>query len=137
VRKHVQSDQFLEIDFSYEEMQAYRGFADSVQQHVTRIESGAKYQDDASRLLAELERAYRGFMLEETVPNSATVLSCLMRGPYYRRQAGMIVWAVRSFLRMFKPLAPEKKGIVMSNLHTRLDAIPRYDKQPAEADLPF
>lgn len=135
--KQVQSDQFLEIDFSEEEIEAYRDFANSLQTQVTKIESGAKYLDDVSRLQAELEDVYRNFMLEEYVPDCATVTRCLIRGEYYRKQEGMPVWAVRNFLHILKALSPEKKRIVMSNLHTRLDAIPRYDKPTFSDDVPF
>lgn len=137
IQQQVQSDQFLEIDFSEEEVDAYRYFADALQTQITKIESGAKYLDDISRLQTELEGAYRNFMLEEYVPDCSTVARCLVRGEYYRKQTGLPVWKVRNFLHILKSLSPEKKRIVMSNLHTRLDAIPRYDKPVLTDDVPF
>jgi len=137
VLKHVQNNQFFEIDFSEEEVDAYRAFADSIQDQITKIENGAKYIDDVARLQTEIESTYRNFMLEEYVPDCATVTRCLIKGQYYRKATGMPVWAVRDFLHLLKALSPEKKRIVMSNLHTRLDVIPRYDSTPFNEDVPF
>ncbi len=75
-------------------------------------------------------------MLEEYVPDSVLVARCVIRGSYYRKQKGLRVWVVRDFLQMLKGLSPEKKRIVMSNLYTRLDAIPRYNEALDEA-IPF
>ncbi|MCG2661366.1 MAG: protein kinase family protein [Kiritimatiellae bacterium] len=139
VTKAIQSDMFFEIDFGDEEMACYRSFADCVDQHITKIENKTEYVDDVERLQAALENAYRKFMLEETVPDSAVVTRCVVSGSYHYRQKGFPVKVVRDFLHMLKSSAPEKKRIILSNLHTRLDAISRYDEAATDDSdsLPF
>lgn len=136
VERHLQSNRFFEIGFSEDEISCYRVFADALEKQITKVENGAKYQDDIDKFQTGLDSAYRSFMLEEFVPDSSVVAQCIIRGSYYRRQKGLLVWKVRDFLQMLKGLSPEKKRIVTSNLHTRLDAIPRYD-EVMDGEIPF
>jgi len=136
-QKHVQTDQFFEVGFSDDEIDAYREFSDSIHAQITKIERGTKYLDDVVKIQTELEGAYRTFMLEEYVPDCSTVLRCLIKGEYYRKQKGLPVRVVKAFVHTLKALSPEKRRIFISNLHTRLDSILRYDKPAIDEDIPF
>ena len=137
VAKTIQSDLFLQIDFGDKEMVCYRRFSDSLENHITKIESGADYVDDVDRVVTALENAHRSFMLEEYVPDCATVIRCILRGSYYYRKKDFNVCIVRDFLNMMKSFSTEKRRIVLSNLHTRLDAIARYENTTDDNYLPF
>lgn len=139
VQQHVQADPFFEVGFSDEEIAAYREFSEAIQRQITKVERGTKYLDDVARIQADLEGSYRTFMLEEYVPDSAIVLRCLIKGEYFRKQGGLPVHVVRTFVHTLKALSPEKKRIFISNLHTRLDAVPRYDVPKVDFDdeIPF
>jgi serine/threonine protein kinase len=136
VERIIQSDQFFEIGFREEELQVYRAFADSISQHIAKIESGAKYVDDADRMQMQLNDAYRGFMLEEYVPDAAVVLRCLVVGIYHYRKAGFPTSCVRDFVRLLKTSTSEQRRIIIANLHTKLNALPRYS-QLEDDDVPF
>ncbi|MCG8345022.1 MAG: protein kinase family protein [Chlorobiales bacterium] len=137
--KTIQNNMFFQIDFGEAEMTCYRRFADLLELHITKIESEAGYVDDVDRVINALENAYRTFMLEEIVPDSAAVTRCFLGGSYYYRKRGIEVEAVRDFLHMMKSLSTEKRRIVLSNLHTRLDTITRYAKSEEDTidSLPF
>jgi eukaryotic-like serine/threonine-protein kinase len=138
IDKSIQSDLFFEIDFEEDETEAYRAFADAVEQQVTKLEAKARYHEDIDRVQVALENAYRSFMLEREVPDSATVTRCLIDGAYYYKKKGFPVWPVKAFLHLLKSSPVEKKRIVLANLHTRLDAITRYDADNEVKDnLPF
>jgi len=138
VEKAIQSDMFFEIGFGKQEIIIYRSFADNLAAHITKLETSAKYHEDVEKVQTGLENAYRSFMLEETVPNAATVTRCLINGAYYYRKEGFPVQVVRDFLHLLKSSSVEKKRIILSNLHTRLDAITRYDAEAeAKDNLPF
>jgi hypothetical protein len=49
------------------------------------------------------------------------------------------VQPLRDFLRLMKSSTQEKRRIIMANLHTRLDALERYDDsvEPYDDDIPF
>lgn len=71
VLQQVRNDQFSEISFSDSDRQAYRRFADELCEHITKIESGAKYFDDLERIERQLRNVFEKVMLEETVPDCA------------------------------------------------------------------
>ena len=133
----IQSDRFYEIDFSKSEVQAYRAFSQKLEEHVTKIETGAKYQSDIDRFQRELDDAYRSFMLEEAVPNAALIIRCLIDGAYYFRKSGFPVAIVKDFLHLFKSVGGEQKRTILANLHTKLSSIVRYSEKDEPEDIPF
>jgi len=137
VDKEIKNNLFFEIGFNDEELQDYRNFADQLVAHITKIENGSKYRDDLNRIQNQLDDSYRGFMLEETIPDCVLITRCFINGSYYYNKIGFPVWIVREFLQLFKSASQEKKRIIMANIHTRLDAIPRYDRSSIEDDIPF
>ena len=77
--------------------------------------------------------------LEEEVPDANVILRCFLNGTYYYTRTGLQVSVVRDFLHLIKTFTDEKNRIALSNLHTKLDALPRYaegDHMP-EDDIPF
>lgn len=137
VEKTVRSDQFFEIKFTEDEIEAYRGFADAVSKQITKIESAAGYVADPAKIQSQLSDVYRSVMLEPWVPNASTVIGCLLTGSYYYRQSGFPTSCLRDFLKLLKSSSPERNRIVIANLHARLDAIKRYDATITDDDIPF
>lgn len=141
VDKEIRSDQFFEIDFTEEELETYRRFSDSLFNQITRLEHSAQYTDDIGRLISQLNDVYRSFMLEKEVPDAAIVLNCFITGNYYYTDYGLSVVDVKDFLRLLKTSTDEKNRIILSNLHTKFDALPRYPEQGKDAlpydDIPF
>jgi eukaryotic-like serine/threonine-protein kinase len=137
VERIIRNDQFGTTDFNDDELGAYRSFAAAICRQITKIESSAKYTQDIAKLQVQLSGAYRGFMLETMVPDSAVVLRCLVNGMYYYRKNGLEVGIVREFLKLLRAAADERGRVILANLHTRLDALPRYDPAAPEDDVPF
>jgi len=136
----LRNDRFTEIDFSRDDMLAYRAFADEMCQHVTKIENGAKYFDDPTKITHQLRDAYQKIMLEETAPNCVIVIQCFIDGTYYYRRVGFSVQAIRDFLELLCKCTNEKMQILLANLHTRFDTIARYTVDPdgpPNDDIPF
>ena len=130
----IVGDLFLEIDFSDVERHAYRYFAESVTERLVTLQHG-KINQDIERLKAGLEAAYRTVMLEEFVPDAAIVLTLLVNGGYRYRQTGFPVDALKGFVRLLKAVSTEKQRILLSNLHTRLNAVKPYvEKAPTDFD---
>lgn len=137
IEKEIQSNRFFEIDFSEDEMNDYRYFSNYLQQSITKIEQGSKYRDDPDKLQIELENAYRNCMLEESVPDTGTLTVCFILGSHYLNRSGFPVDALKSFVHLLKSSPTEKKRVILSNLQTRLDSIPRYNDLKDEDDIPF
>lgn len=138
IEKEIGQNQFFEIGFSKSEQESYREFADALCRQISKIDNGAKYVNDIGRIRTQLDDVYRRLMLEEEVPDAALVLRCFVVGTYYYRKAGLSVACVRNFLRLFKHSTEEKNRIILANLHTRLDSLPRYSQQEEpDDDVPF
>ena len=136
IEKTVRSEQFPEVDFDDGEISAYRRFSDALCRHVTKVRGGAKYAVDVNKVRTALNEVYQRFMLEETVPDSAVVLRCFLMGKYFYRKAGLEVAVVRDFLKLLQATTDERAGIILANLHTKLDALPRF-LEPTDDDIPF
>lgn len=136
IQKEIHNNRFLEIEFSSDELFCYREFASAVNDAISKIEFGTKYIDDLERTKTQLDATYRTCMLEELIPDSATVLRCIINGAYYYRKANFPVSALKNFVRFLKSSTIEKQRIVFANLHTRLDAIERYSNN-SDDDIPF
>lgn len=142
IQKSIKNDLFLEIDFDEKELLCYRGFADAMTESITKIENGAKYVGDVEQIKTHLEPAYRNCMLEENAPDSAPILKCFIIGSYHYYKGKFPVRCIKSFLHLLKVVDHEKQRILLANLHTRFDAIPRYSWQPPDMsdfdnDIPF
>lgn len=138
IEQQIGTDQFIEIDFTDQEKQAYRSFSERITSQIEKIDTSAKYVDDVGRMLKQLEECYRSFMLEIHVPDAAVVLRCLITGAYYYRSEGLLVQCVRDMVHLLKTSTDEKRRIIVANLHTNLDALPRYSPTTvAEDDIPF
>lgn len=139
VLHQVLNDQFTQIDFSYGDKQSYRSFADELCQHITKIETNTKYIEDIPRIERELENAYQKVMLEASMPDCVILIRCFLDGMYYYHKRDFPVHIVRGFLDVLRGCTPERSKILLANLQTRLDAIPRYS-QPIpgyEDNIPF
>lgn len=137
VLKEIKNNQFQTIDFTSEEEERYRIFSEEITFHVTKIESGTKYLDDLDKMLINLDTAYRNCMLEQSVPDAATVLRCFLNGAFNYRKAGFSTNALREFIWLMKGCGVEKQRIILANLHTRLDSAQRYSQPPWDDDIPF
>ncbi|MCG9892690.1 MAG: protein kinase [Thermosynechococcaceae cyanobacterium MS004] len=138
VAKAIRTERFPEIEFSYSQTQAYRKFADNLADVLSKIERGTKYKDDVDKIKRQLADAYRTFMLEITVPDTAVVTRCFLDGTYYYKKRGLAVQTVKGFIDLLQSCSPEQAKIVLANLQTKLDTVQRYSKQELDYDnIPF
>lgn len=143
VERVVQSDPFVEIEFSDKEKSAYRLFADEVAQQVTKIEESTKYIDDVDRVKASLKAVLRTVTLEKMIPNGAPVFRCFFLGEYYFKRTNFSVDVLRKFVEILSWASSEKQRLILANLHTRFDSLTRYAKPKAtgfddmDDDIPF
>ncbi len=144
VERAIHSDLFYEINFSEDELMAYRVFADEITERLTKMESSVKYADDLERIRAGLQSVVRTVALETYMPDSAPLMRCLLVGQYYYRKDGFPVRVLKQFLKLLQTVSIEKQRIVLANLHSRFDSINRYTKRQVPSpfddmddDIPF
>ena len=76
-------------------------------------------------------------MLEQDVPDCATVIRVFVKGGYYYRKSGFPTYVVRGFLDFLRRATLDKRRVALANLHSRLDAINRYEVKVQDDDIPF
>ena len=124
-------------EFRSTERETYREFAMHLHGAISKIEGGAKYLTDADDVLQRLEQLYPTVMLEEFLPQNTVIIRCFLDGAYYYRKQNQFPTAVlHSFLTFFRSCSRERRNIVLSNLHVKLDSVARYEEPPA-SDIPF
>jgi eukaryotic-like serine/threonine-protein kinase len=139
----VKSDLFSEIEFSDQELEIYRDFSGNIVSCIGQLESSVRYTEDTIRILTGLESVFRTVQLEISMPTSVPLLRVFLQGAFtYVSKRHFSVQTLRSFVHMFKRLPPEKQSLVLSNLHTRFDAVERYDQRKPtlddfDDDIPF
>jgi serine/threonine-protein kinase len=138
VRKELLADRFLDIQFEDWEREAYREFSDGLYAIASKMEANTKYYD-AENVQSRLEDCFKRVMLEDVIPKNSLILNCFVNGAYhFKTNVSFRVYALRDFVDLFRPCSREKKNIIISNLQTKLDAVPRYDqKMDFDDDIPF
>ena len=139
IEQTISTELFSELDyFSEHDLIAYRMFSNALCKHITKIEKHAKYVTDIEKLRAQLTDVYQKTMLEDTIPDAGMVLNCFVKGMYYYRKEGFDVDTVRHFLNLLRATHDERARVILANLHTKLDARPRYLPDVlTEDDIPF
>lgn len=136
VRQELLSGDFASFEFSDDELYAYRNFGHELSAAISKIERGAKYFNDAVELERKLDALYKKVMLEEYLPSNTLIVSCFVNGGYYyQKNEHIAVTALHGFLKLMRSASREKKGVILSNLFTRLDAVERYTQSPSGTDL--
>lgn len=137
VKKEILSDRFFEIEYSDGEKEAYQEFSDCLFRSIKKILHGKKYYEDMDKIQSELESLYKKIMLEENIPDNRSLIRCFMDGEYiYYPKVDIPVSTLKNFIILLRQSTKEKKNIILSNLHSKLDAIERYQETP-EYDIPF
>jgi eukaryotic-like serine/threonine-protein kinase len=143
VEKTVRSDLFVEIQFSDEELDAYREFADELTQRITKIERNTTYVDDIDRIRSGLKAVLRTVTLEREMSDAAPLSRCFLNGEYFYKKLGFPVAVLKGFVSLFACISVEKQKLVIANLHTRFDSVTRYTKpkprgfDDLDDDIPF
>ena len=137
IKKGILSEKFQEIDFNENELKTYRDFSGNLFSIISKIEQGTKYFDDIEKIQAKIEELHKRVMLEEHIPDNASLTQCFINGPYYfSKRDTFPVSVLKSFIDLLRSCSKEKRNIILSNIFSKLDAIERYDKK-AQDDIPF
>lgn len=137
IHRSILTNRIDELNFTYDEKDTYRRFADRFTQLFTKFENDAKYKTDAEQIIKKLESIYKTSMLEEYLHNNVELTRCFVDGGYtYRTNLTIEIYVLENFISLIKSCSRDKQNIILNNLWNRLDTVPRYTK-PDEDDLPF
>jgi serine/threonine-protein kinase len=138
IRKKIQGDQSLVSQFDKSELSLYRKFSKSLSSVISKIQVNTKYQEEIDKIEQKLNEIFQNVMMEEHIPSNAFVTRCFLVGDhYYDRSAKFRVENLKGFLELLRTCSKEKRNCILRNLQTRLDAIPRYENDFIDEEIPF
>lgn len=138
IKRGILNDKFVEIEFQEQELINYREFSRALSGAITKIESGTRFFDDIDVIKSKIDKLYKSVMLEEYIPNNNLLVKCFVNGSYYySRNHHIPIQTLKLFLELLRSCSKEKQNIILSNLHSKLDAIETYNKSPDFDDIPF
>ncbi|PIB49495.1 hypothetical protein AOA57_10720 [Pseudomonas sp. 2588-5] len=137
LRKEMLTEKFTTIDFTAHEKSTYKSFSNSLFNALSKIESNAKYYD-AEIIQSKLEDCFKKVMLEDVIPKNSIVSNCIINGSYYSKTKSEFRTPVlENFIKLLKTCNKEKRNVIISNLQSKVDSIPRYGEMPFDDDIPF
>lgn len=138
VKKGILNNKFMEIEFVEDELVAYREFSSNLYSVLSKIEHGAKYFDDMEKIQAKIEELHKRVMLEEFLPDNSAIVECFINGSYYfSKHLSFPVYVLKSFIDLVRSCSKEKRNIILSNIHSKLDVVNRYNEEIAFEEIPF
>lgn len=140
VQRVVLEGKFEEIRFTASEIAIYRKFADDLLKVVSSIQTDARLETDAARILKKLEDLYRMTMLEEALAAPEKLALIFINGAFrYKRNARVLVENMNLFIHLIRGMSEEKRSIVLENLLLRLQKIEResFNDNNLDDEIPF
>lgn len=125
------------VKFDEVQITNYRNFANCIGMCFSKIEKNATYYNEIEIIEAKINELYQDVMLEEHLPSCYKLTECFVEGNYYYKKNSFVsVDVLESFLRLLQSASMIQKQIILRNIHSRLDAIERYNLD-YDIDIPF
>lgn len=126
----INENRFDEVHFTKAEKELYRRFVDQVRAVFSDIDASSKYNKDALVLMDGMEALYKTVMLEDILPEPVKICRLFVTGAFkYFVDKPVSVETIQEFSRFLRAMTPEKRDIVIANIFSRLDAVPRVEKR--------
>ena len=138
IKRSIQSSEDIEELFDENEIEIYQDFASDLSIIISILYQETAYIDDIDVVQKKLSDLYRKVMLEANIPDNSALLNCFFDGPYrYKTRNVISTRNLKSFINLLKNCTKDKKNIILSNLHSRFDAIDRIENDVQQEEIPF
>lgn len=133
----TRSDHFAATDFSSDEKVDYQAFSEALFRCILEIEEKTKYNLSPKKLSDQLSAVYKSVSLEKVIPDCKCVISCFLIGSCKYQNSNFPVDVLFRFIKLFNRVSEDKRHVLIANINSKLDAIPRYDKNQDFDSIPF
>jgi serine/threonine-protein kinase len=128
ILKSLNEGQFEAMKFSDDQIAAYREFAEFLYNCLNRIDSGTTYNRNVVEIIQKLTQLYKNTMLETHIPKVTEISNIFLNGAYnYSSQRLCQVGVLKAFLDLLSSSGTERRNIILNNLFTKIDSIPRFN----------
>ncbi|MHB8063627.1 MAG: protein kinase family protein [Ruminiclostridium sp.] len=134
VSKAISSGVLGEIDFTPEEKECYKIFANELSNHINHYVDRFNPVNNLDITLNGFAELIKDSCLEEYIQDNSKLIGCFINGGYsYKSGPYIEVAIVTNFYNLLKRLTHPKQKIVLDNIYTRLSKI----KVESDDELPF
>lgn len=137
IRTQMQSSKYTLIEFSYADKMNYKHFSEAFDSVISGLDNTATFQTDPSKIAQQLNVIVQKNVLEDYIQDSRDIINLFVIGPYsYYKKMLFPVSAAKNFYKWWISLSDTDRRIVLSNLSSHLNRIPRSAILSSD-DLPF
>lgn len=123
---------------SEDDLRVYRDFADNIREVLAEIDSKSQFVEDEQSLVIALGDVIAQVEFERFIPNPTLLLGKLVRGHYrYMKRIKIEVAYVSRFFELLKNSSHVKQKRIYASLIQRLNAIPKFDNNSPDDNIPF
>ena len=138
VLRKIEGISNIEFEFSQEEIEVYRSFAEGLSNIISKLYFESEYSDDIDLIVSKLHEIHMNSLLEESIQNNNKLIQCFIAGNFkYKVKRDFSTSILGKFISMFNGQSNEKKKIILNHLWNRFDAIEREEVFLPSDDLPF
>ncbi|MEN0050297.1 MAG: protein kinase family protein [Bacteroidota bacterium] len=139
VSREIEGTNSLETNFSNEDINSYRFFAQGISEITSKFYEESEYIDDIDLIISSLEEVYSNSILEEYIQNNNKLISCFIKGNFsYIDRYGFETSVLRNFLTLLRGQPNEMRKIILNHLWNRFDTVEREFREPNyDEELPF
>lgn len=138
ISNEINEERFDEVQFTDTEKTLYRRFVEQLREAFSQIGPSSVYNKDASQILDNLEDFFKSVMLEEFLPEPVKLCRIFVSGDFrYFRSTEVSVETMNDFIHLLRSLSAEKRDIVIANIFSKLDGVPRPKPNPRRLDTDF
>lgn len=130
IKALIDKHDFQQLDITRTDKDIYRNFANETFELITKVEANTKFQLDPYVFRDKLNGILNNNLFEDDVQNVGDLASALFKGKvYFSLEESIPCSTIKNFLNWFDNLSEETQKIVLSNLESKFNQIPRYESE--------
>lgn len=130
IKALIDKHDFQQLDITKTDKDIYRNFANETFELITKVEVNTKFQLDPYVFKDKLNGILNNNLFEDYVQNVGDLASALFKGNvYFSLEESISCSTIKNFLNWFDNLSEETQKIVLSNLESKFNQIPRYESE--------
>lgn len=140
IKTLIDKHDFQQLDITKNDKEIYKNFANKAFDLITQVETNTKFQQDPCVFKDKLKDILNNNLFEDSVQNVGDLVSVLFSGRvYFSTNKSISCATIRNFLNWFDNLSEGTQRIVLSNLESKFNQLPRYTSEDTIDidDIPF
>jgi serine/threonine-protein kinase len=140
IKALIDKHDFQQLEITETDKEIYKNFANKAFELITKVETNTKFQQNPYVFKDKLKDILNNNLFEDNVQNVGDLATTLFDGKiYFIPNKSIPCSIIKKFLNWFDNLSEGTQRIVLSNLESKLNQIPRYTSEDSVDidEIPF